>query len=192
MVIKKKLKFLLLYISINPFLCAAVVCAFLFYTDLIKLNNQNKFRCLFTPREIYKVEGKLTSSPVKTASSPFYSAGFKINKVYCRSGKEGQAEGEITVLLPQKDVEALFPGKLFSAALKDNDPAVFESGKYFIFEVEALNSEIPLFCVKKAEENKECKKMTSFLSQFRSSSRLNQVLSIPSAASTICMKEPAA
>ena len=72
---EKILKSLLYFFLANPVFLAALVCAFLFYFDIVSIKDRECFNCLFPSEKIVLLKGNLASSPVKSSSE---------KKILCR------------------------------------------------------------------------------------------------------------
>lgn len=122
----------------NPVLISAFVLAFLFYSGIVRIENRHPFRTLAVRREITKIEGTVSSNPVKTmmfASS--YKTVFCAEKVFTSSGIFG-ATGEVEVYFPAKLVESYYPGKLYSSVSSGAKGLFVENGASFLLEVESI------------------------------------------------------
>ena len=113
--------------SNNSVFIAAFICIVCIYSGLVKVHDKNKFSSILENSDICYLEGKLLSSPVKTANGKNYAANFAV-----RAAKDGRdfkstARGNITVLIPKESVEAFYPGKLYTLS-KTKGSFLWEAG----------------------------------------------------------------
>lgn len=147
----------------RPFLIAALICIFVFYSGLFSFKQKNPAVFIFPDNKINLISGKITSSPVKCASGTFYSCNFILTSCGCAEGAgtlgcsggtggtggiacsaggppgaaRGTARGQITLYIPSELTEALFPGHLYSSAYTSKDGTDqnrAESRKSHLFE----------------------------------------------------------
>ena len=97
---------------------AALICIILFYSGLIKPYNKNKFISALPASSINQISGQLVASPAKCSDGVYYSSKFKLNSVKGKGGIKGSASGIVQVYIPVEAVEAFFPGKLYSSAVR--------------------------------------------------------------------------
>jgi len=96
----------------------ALMCAFLFYSGLVKVTNRNLYNSLLAVNKINGVEAVICSSVSKISSSLYYRTEISLRSVYAKMGEynvKADASGHITALIPSKMVESYFPGKIFYA-----------------------------------------------------------------------------
>ena len=113
---------------------AAFICIILFYSGLIKVGDRNSFYSLISVSTINRLQGQLVSSPMKTSDGKYYSAKIRASAAGSDDGKKASARGDVLVYVPATLIEALFPGKLYSAAIKQG------SGKGHLWEAGGLYS----------------------------------------------------
>ena len=108
------------FLKSGLFIYAAFIISLLIYSGLVTPSKKSSdvFKCLLPLNKICEVSGTICSSPVKLKKSKCYSVDFCVKGVTGKNNEKSSAQGKITLFLPEKDVEALFPGKLFSAAKK--------------------------------------------------------------------------
>ena len=100
--------------SNNSIFIAVFICIFCIYSGLVKVRDRNKFSSILNPSEICYLEGKLLSSPVKTANDKNYTANFAVRAAKDKRDIKSTAYGNIKVLIPKESVEAFYPGKLYT------------------------------------------------------------------------------
>ena len=93
----------------------ALCLSVLLYTGLLPVYSRNPFSCVLNERSVSFLSGTVVSSPVKTSSGKSYSLVLSVSEA---SSKETLASctGNVTLYVPAADIEALYPGKLFSTA----------------------------------------------------------------------------
>lgn len=113
--------------EISPAFAAALTVAFVLYSGLfgfsavrtrrqnLKVGSVHSFYSLLSADKVTELSGTVLSNPAKTSSGRFYSLVLKVESVSSAHIKSS-ASGQTLVLLPAADVEALYPGKLFSKA----------------------------------------------------------------------------
>lgn len=101
----------------NPFVLAAIFCAVLVYSGIIP-TRQNKFRCIFREADITAVFGDVISSPQKNGSR--YAFDIAPTQILSKNGSLSSCSGILRVFMPSQQIEAFFPGKLYSAAKGDS------------------------------------------------------------------------
>ena len=109
----------------NPVFASALICGFLVYSRILPVKEKKPFSSPVPKEKITEISGKVASNPVRTEFfSGAYKVSFAVSKIksddLCLDGKKssGKASGIITVFIPAKIVEALYPGKLYTAAQK--------------------------------------------------------------------------
>lgn len=123
----------------NPVFISAFILAFLFYSGIAKTASRHPFRTLAPETEIIKIEGYVSSNPVKTASfGSSYKTVFRAERVFTSTGKFS-ANGETEVYFPAELVESYFPGKLYSTLAGSKDKGfLVENGAAFSLEVDPV------------------------------------------------------
>lgn len=99
----------------NPLVIAALVCAVLVYSGLVRVRSHAPFVSLFAQKHIVRLDGMIASNPVKTGDDT-YRADFAVSKAYEKSGASAAAHGTVTVRFPAAIVESLYPGKIYTTA----------------------------------------------------------------------------
>ncbi len=150
--VKKQLKLILSLFTVNPVFSAAFICAIMFYSDFIKVKDKNTFVSLIPFNQIYRIEGKIVSNPVKSSTGKnTYSADFQVTQVLGKNGAESSAKGNIKLLLPAEMTEKYYPGKLFSTIKQKNcKPLIFETGNVFTLSGKIIQGELLFFKVEDA------------------------------------------
>ena len=110
--------------SNNSVFLAALICIILFYSGLIKLKDRNSYYSLIPVSKTLFLKGQMVSSPAKTSNDKFYCAKLKVWNCAGQNVKSS-AFGNVKIFIPSSQVEAFFPGKLYSAA---KSGALFEAG----------------------------------------------------------------
>ncbi len=158
--VKKCLKIFSICAFSNPIFTAALVCAFLFYSSSVKIKPRDDFFCLCYNQDIKIVNGQIKSNPVKSSSQKScYTAVFLVNEAISFSGSKTSCRGKVKIFIPQALVESCYPGKLYTASLKnlkklEQNSLLFENGNNFSLKVKYLsffNDEILLFYVENAD-----------------------------------------
>ncbi len=112
----------------NPLFVSAVsVCVLLFF-GIVRSSEKNNFISLFDPSEITRLEGFLSSNPVKTKVFDSYKADFAVEKCFLRDGSYSLCRGKVLLYIPKEDVEKFYPGKLYTSAGKSSEDVLFENG----------------------------------------------------------------
>ena len=99
----------------TPVVSAALICAVLVYFGAVRVQNRAPFISLLPPKNIVRLDGALASNPSKTALGT-YRADFLVTHAYAKNGAHADARGMVTVVFPAETVEALYPGKRYTAA----------------------------------------------------------------------------
>ena len=122
----------------NPVFVSSLVLALLFYSGFAKIRDRNTFVCLAKESEIVRIEGYLSSNPVKSSFfGSSYKTSFRVERAYTSSGVF-EAKGEAAVYFPSKLVEAYYPGKLYSSISSKGKGFVVENGGKFLLEVKCV------------------------------------------------------
>ncbi|MBO4509068.1 MAG: ComEC/Rec2 family competence protein [Spirochaetaceae bacterium] len=93
----------------------ALCVVILLYTGILPVYNRNPFSCVLSEPSITSISGTVVSSPVKTSSGKSYSVVLSVTEVASKTTKAA-CLGKVTLYVPAADVEALYPGKLYSTA----------------------------------------------------------------------------
>ncbi len=99
----------------HPLVIAALVCAVLVYSGLVRVRSRAPFVSLFAQENIVRLDGMIASNPVKTADGT-YRADFAVRRAYEKSGASADARGTVSARFPAEIVEALYPGRIYTAA----------------------------------------------------------------------------
>ncbi len=125
MVKKSKIKSKLFH----PLILASVFVAVAFYSGIIPVKNAERYCSLLDFNNISELSGQIVSNPAKTSKGKYYRLKVKISDVMDKNGAEANASGIIQLLVPTPQVEAHFPGKLFTA-IKENSYILCEQGSF--------------------------------------------------------------
>lgn len=120
---------------------ASIICIVFIYTGIVKIKNRFPYISVFSKNDINYLEGKLVSTPVKSSNGKTYSASIQVNMCGIIDEKEysiSNAKGRITILIPSDIVEAFYPGKLYSTAVKKG-AFLWESGGMYYVKGKILN-----------------------------------------------------
>lgn len=125
----------------NPIFISAFVLAFLFYSGIAKIRDRHPFRTLVESNEIVRMEGFVSSNPVKVSFlDGAYRTSFRAKRVFSSSGMF-EAKGEVILYFPAELVEAYYPGKLYTKTIAKNQTGLLvENGASFILDVEFFKS----------------------------------------------------
>ena len=96
-------------------LCLAVFV----YTGLIPVYTRNPFSCVLQEQSIKSISGTVISSPIKTSSGKSYSVGVAVSRA-ASDVTQAACSGNVVLYVPAADIEALFPGKLYSSSKINN------------------------------------------------------------------------
>lgn len=141
---------------LNPLVLSCFIVAIVFYTGLIPIKNKNCFRSLVGFKNLVEVSGIVDSNPVKTAKGKHYKLNLKVSSVKDKKGAVYNAKGIIQVLVPYSQVEAHFPGKLFTE-IKNNKYIPCEQGSVLSIKGKALEDTFFLAKSIKTSEQKNNK-----------------------------------
>ncbi len=150
----------------NPFLISALTVAFLVYSGIFPVKSTRIFRTLAPRGEVCAIRGKISSNPVKNVRG-FYRIEMEVERAETLNGGIFQAEGRVSVLVREDEVEACFPGKLYS--LSNGSSALFEKGS--CVAVKGFFSE-GVFIAGNTEALSSKKTFFSFVARARALSRL--------------------
>jgi len=109
---------------------AALICIILFYSGLIKLKDRNPFVSLIPSSNITSLYGQLLSSPAKCENGKYYRSKLRLMQSGSKEGVKSSASGNVSIYIPSEEVEAFFPGKLYSQskAALNNKACIWEAG----------------------------------------------------------------
>lgn len=122
----------------NPVTISCIFICILLLLNLINISDRNKFHSILEKKQITKIEGIIKSSPIKLSNNKYYYAKLKCLKVFYKNNISSECNGDITVYLPVKMVEAYFPGKLFTKN-NSNQNYVYEEGGFYKFNGKFIN-----------------------------------------------------
>ncbi|WP_443740935.1 ComEC/Rec2 family competence protein [Treponema berlinense] len=174
---EKILKSLLYFFLANPVFLAALVCAFLFYFDIVSIKDRECFNCLFPSEKIVLLKGSLASSPVKSSSEKkYYAADFKVSEAVLDNSSKTACSGTVKILIPSELVEKYYPGKIYTSFnVSKNEkkyPLLFETGNNFLLNVDFAEGNFSFFVVKSAVSFGFSQSFSGFLQKIRSLCRL--------------------
>jgi len=120
----------------NPVIVSACVLAFLFYSGIAEPVSQHPFKTFACKSQITKIQGFVSSNPVKTSLfGSSYRTFFHVDKTFTSSGKF-EAKGEAEVFFPAELVESYFPGKIYSGlSAQAGKGLLVENGAEFLLQV---------------------------------------------------------
>lgn len=113
----------------------ALCVVILLYTGLLPVYNRNPFSCILNEQSITSISGTVVSSPVKTSSGKSYSVLLAVTEASSNKTRAA-CSGNVTLYLPAADVEALYPGKLYSSAKSGEKKLLIEEGANLSVEVD--------------------------------------------------------
>lgn len=174
---EKILKSLLYFFLANPVFLAALVCAFLFYFDIVSIKDRECFNCLFPSEKIVLLKGSLASSPVKSSSEKkYYAADFKVSEAVLDNSSKTACSETVKILIPSELVEKYYPGKIYTSFnVSKNEkkyPLLFETGNNFLLNVDFSEGNFSFFVVKSAVSFGFSQSFSGFLQKIRSLCRL--------------------
>jgi len=112
----------------NPVFMSALICMFLFYSEIIKPKQTFFVNSLFSLSDICVFEGKIISNATKSNTfGVSYKAKFKIRKAFNKTNASCTCDGVINILIPKKIFESVLPGKNYTSA-KKNAGILFDDG----------------------------------------------------------------
>lgn len=122
----------------NPVFVSSLILSVFFYSGIARIKEKNPFVCLAPKTEIVRIEGFLTSNPVKTSFfGSSYKVSFRAKRAFTLTGKF-EAMGELHVYFPSSLVEAYYPGKLYSGLSSKEKGFVVENGGEFLLDVKCV------------------------------------------------------
>lgn len=113
----------------HPLVLASIFVAAVFYSGIIPVKNTEKYSSLLDFNNLVEFSGQIASNPTKTSKGKYYRVKVKISEVADKNGAKANAAGIVQVLVPSAQIEAHFPGKLFTA-IKDNKYVLCEQGSF--------------------------------------------------------------
>lgn len=93
----------------------ALCLVVLVYTGFLPVYTRNPFSCVLQEQSIKSISGTVISSPVKTSSGKSYSVELDVNEA-SSDVSHALCSGCVMLYVPASDIEALYPGKLFSSS----------------------------------------------------------------------------
>ena len=117
----------------NPLILAAAVFALLVYPKIVHVRPRTSYKSLIPLESSTCVWGTVASNPSKVSSGNSYV--FKLaaegsSGVVSGKSVSSSAQGKLSVLIPAATVEALYPGKRFSASrFASDERLLFETGQ---------------------------------------------------------------
>lgn len=107
----------------DSFFIAALILCVIFYSGILSVKSQYGILSLNSDfgSSKEKVYGKLVSSPIKVSGMDSYKVNMEIYALEKENGAFFQCKGKVSALLPANQVEAFYPGKLFSESKMEVD-----------------------------------------------------------------------
>ncbi len=152
----------------NPIFLSVVLCILIFYSDLFKIDVEQRFYSFYDSSKINFVYGELDNSPVKNSSKKYYRALLNVKKIGFENNISSSSYGKMNVMIPSNLVEAFFPGKLYSSSRTKNN-YLFESGGNYSFKGHFKNN---VFYVTECTDCFWDKTFTGGFARFRALCRL--------------------
>ncbi len=161
----------------RPFLLSALACAFLIYSGLGSIRERSPCKSAIPLQDAECLSGKICTNPCKISSGKYYSA--KLELISCNSSRKNtksglkieqtvESSGRVSLLIPSKTVEALYPGKLYSlegkSVLIEQGENISCSGKW--------NPSTNAFTVHSLEYKKPDANLSGKIAHFRAKCRL--------------------
>ena len=132
---------------------SVIVLLFIFYSPLFNIKLDRGVFCLTDLQKINKIDGKITSSPVKCSNEKYYSTNILLNKVSTKSNETFSCNGLIKVYIPAKIIEAYFPEKLYSSSHSKKNCIYETGGQYCLSGFYKNNSFYVSECLSNSWEN---------------------------------------
>lgn len=112
----------------NPFILASILTSCLLYSGFLKPEDSCTLKSMVLPEDAVCLSGMVSSNPSRTSSGKYYSMALNARKAVSgkRKGFVSSAEGTVQLLVPSSQVEALYPGKLYSSSGQKG--TVYEKG----------------------------------------------------------------
>ncbi len=133
----------------SPVIFSTIICVILLYSGIIQINSKHSFHSLAPENDIVEISGKLVSSPVRIGNKNFYSSTINTNSVKTDT-LFSTSTGYFSIYIPSTQIEAMFPGKLYSKSSNKRD-YIFEEGGFYTFRGKVFNK---IFYVDKCIENR--------------------------------------
>lgn len=135
-----------------------IITVLLLLTGIVNPVNRNLYQCLLLPENTIELSGCVTGNPVKTSSGFYYKIPCSVFQAKGKEGSLFSAKGIVQLLVKANEVEALFPGKLYSAS-KEKENLLLEQGALIQAwvsylppkTIDSLNQ--PFFLVSKSHQN---------------------------------------
>lgn len=154
---------------LSPFVLAAVLFCIFVYSGFAGLRERFPYKSLIPFEETDSVSGIVCSNPSKFSSGKSYILKLKLASVSGEiSGTKvnSQASGKISVLVPARIVESLYPGKLYSSS---QSGVVIEEGEAVTFYGKSTKT---FFSAENAVQFEQPSSFKQKLYRFRSFCRL--------------------
>ncbi len=113
----------------HPLVLASIFIAAIFYSKVIPVKNRNAYFSLLDFSNLTEISGCVVSNPVKSSTGKYYRLKIRLSEAKDKKDIKASAEGIIQILVPAAQIEAHFPGKLFTA-VKDNKYVLCEQGSF--------------------------------------------------------------
>lgn len=147
-----------LFSYLYPVEWAAIIIIFLLLTTIVQPVDRNLYQCLLLPDKTTEITGWVAGNPVKTSSGFYYKVPCSVSYAKGKDGSTFSAKGLVQLLVKANEVEALYPGKLYSAS-KEKENLLLEQGALIQASVsylppqkiDSLNQ--PFFIVSKSSQS---------------------------------------
>lgn len=149
---------------LSPFVLVAVVFCIFIYSGFFKSKERFPYKSLIPLEKIETASGIVCSNPSKISSGKSYVVKLKLSSVSGEiSGAKinSQASGKISVLVPAKIVESLYPGKLYSSS---KNGVIIEEGETITFYGKFSKS---FFSAESAEQLQQPQSLKQKIFRFR-------------------------
>lgn len=111
----------------SPAVFSALITAFLIYSGIVSVSPRHDVHSLLPESGITSISGVIASSPVRTSDGSSYSVLVELTKA-ASARFSADARGRIKLYVSAETVEALLPGKLYSAARSEGNVFIVETG----------------------------------------------------------------
>lgn len=124
----------------SPTVFSALITAFLMYSGMVDVCSRHAAVSVVPESDMKYIAGTIASSPVKSSTGTSYSMTVDLSHV-AGTRISGPASGRVTLYVDASSVEALLPGRLYSAAESVTAEAgaestfIYETGAYIQAEV---------------------------------------------------------